>query len=51
MTLDNFINWCRANGGVQSGSNCMISGKGVYTLVNSRIKQGDQWILEESDLF
>jgi hypothetical protein len=52
MTPATFGSWCQANNGVPMGSDtCMISGKGAYKLVGSRLKLGDQWVLTDDDLF
>jgi hypothetical protein len=53
MTSGNFTSWCQSNNGVQlSPGKCAISGKGIYTLSNSRIKDpNNSWLLDDDDLF
>jgi len=57
MTTTSFNGWCKANSGQPldaigaSEPTCMISGKGAYKLVNGRLKMGDEWVLNDDDLF
>jgi hypothetical protein len=52
LTTATFAKWCAACKGVQmSATKCAVSGKGVFTLSNSRIKDpSGNWCLDDDIL-
>jgi hypothetical protein len=47
MSSADFAKWCGLVNGLQSGTSCMVSGKGVFNLVGGRLKTGDQWVMDD----